>query len=69
MTTPCRACGSTDRYPSGKCIPCTKKRVATYGSHKESVAANLERRALQHNNVWLYIWGQLNEHLADKSIA
>jgi len=34
MTTPCRACGATDRYPSGKCIPCTKKRVATYTQGK-----------------------------------
>lgn len=24
---PCRACGGTDRYPSGGCVACTQERV------------------------------------------
>jgi 5-methylcytosine-specific restriction endonuclease McrA len=27
---PCRACGEVDRYTSGKCKPCSRKRVSKY---------------------------------------
>lgn len=35
---PCGTCGATDRFPSGKCRPCTNRRNADRGEYKQAWA-------------------------------